>query len=259
MAYKYLHISIDNQICTLKISNPSQLNALNSSLLKELDEAVSEIEINPDIRVLIITGEGRSFVAGADISEMADLDSIAAGEFAFRGVSVFRKIELLPIPVIAAINGFALGGGCELALACDIRIASENAKLGQPEVSLGITPGFSGTVRLSRIVGLAKAKELIFTGKVIDASEALSIGLLNKVCPLDSLQDEVCKTATMIAGNAPIAVINAKRSINESIDLSVDDAIKNEMQLFASCFRSEDQKEGMKAFLNKTKTKFNNR
>lgn len=259
MAYQYLCISTEYQICTLKISNPSQLNALNSSLLKELDEAVSEIEMNPDIRVLIITGEGRSFIAGADISEMAELDSIAAGEFAFRGAGLFRKIELLPIPVIAAINGFALGGGCELALACDIRIASENAKLGQPEVSLGITPGFSGTVRLSRIVGEARAKELIFTGRIIDASEALSIGLLNKVCPNDVLLDEVSKMAAAIAGNAPIAVRNAKRSINESVDLSADEAIKNEMRLFASCFISEDQKEGMKAFLSKTKIKFNNR
>lgn len=259
MTYKYLCISTENQICTLKISNPSQLNALNSSLLKELDEAVGEIETNQDIRVLIITGEGRSFVAGADISEMADLDSIAAGEFAFSGASVFRKIELLPIPVIAAINGFALGGGCELALACDIRIASENAKLGQPEVSLGITPGFSGTVRLSRIVGVAKAKELIYTGKVIDASEAFSIGLLNKVYTAETLMDEVNKMAEKIAGNAPIAVRNAKRSINDSVDLSSDEAIKNEMRLFASCFSSEDQKDGMKSFLNKSKTKFNNR
>ena len=259
MTYKYLCISTENQICTLKISNPSQLNALNSSLLKELDEAVGEIETNQDIRVLIITGEGRSFVAGADISEMADLDSIAAGEFAFSGASVFRKIELLPIPVIAAINGFALGGGCELALACDIRIASENAKLGQPEVSLGITPGFSGTVRLSRIVGVAKAKELIYTGKVIDASEAFSIGLLNKVYTAETLMDEVNKMAEKIAGNAPIAVRNAKRSINDSVDLSADVAIKNEMRLFASCFSSEDQKDGMKSFLNKSKTKFNNR
>ncbi|MCK9627420.1 MAG: enoyl-CoA hydratase-related protein [Bacteroidales bacterium] len=259
MAYKYLHISTDNQICTLKISNPSQLNALNSSVLKELDEAVSEIEINPDIRVLIITGEGRSFVAGADISEMSELDSVAAGEFAFRGASVFRKIELLQIPVIAAINGFALGGGCELALSCDIRIASDNAKLGQPEVSLGITPGFSGTVRLGRIVGPAKAKELIFTGRVIDSSEALSIGLVNKVCNSENLMDEVIKMASIIANNAPIAVKNAKSSINDSSDLPADDAIKNEMRLFALCFSTEDQKEGMKAFMNRTKTKFNNR
>ena len=259
MTYKYLCISTENQICTLKITNPSQLNALNSSLLKELDEAVGEIETNPDIRVLVITGDGRSFVAGADISEMAELDSIAAGEFAFRGASVFRKIELLPIPVIAAINGFALGGGCELALSCDIRIASENVKIGQPEVSLGITPGFSGTVRLGRIVGVAKAKELIYTGKVIDSNEALSIGLLNKVYAAETLMDEVYKMAEKIAGNAPIAVRNAKRSINDSIDLSADEAIKNEMRLFASCFNSEDQKDGMKAFLNKSKTKFNNR
>lgn len=259
MTYKHLYISTENQICTLIISNPSLLNALNSSLLKELGDAVSDIETNPDIRVLIITGEGRSFVAGADISEMAELDSISAGEFAFRGASIFHRIELLPIPVIAAINGFALGGGCELALACDIRIASETAKLGQPEVSLGITPGFSGTVKLPRIIGVAKAKELIFTGRVIDAHEALSIGLINKICTSETLMDEVYKMAAMIAGNAPIAIKNAKRSINDSVDLSADEAIKNEMRLFASCFNSEDQKVGMKAFLNKSKTKFNNR
>jgi enoyl-CoA hydratase len=259
MTYKYLNISIDNQISTLTISNPFQLNALNSYILKELDDAIDNISKNEDIRVLIITGEGKSFVSGADISEMVSMDGIEAAEFGYFGSMVFRKIELLPVPVIAAVNGFALGGGCELAMACDIRIASENAKFGQPEVGLGITPGFSGSFRMTRIVGIAKAKELIYTGKIINASEALSIGLVNSVVPQETLMENAIKLANDIAKNAPIAVRNAKTLINISADLTVDEAIKNEIQYFAACFGTEDQKEGMKAFLNKTKIKFNNR
>jgi len=259
MTYKYLNISIDNQISTLTISNPSQLNALNYYILKELDDAIDNISNNSDIRVLIITGEGKSFVSGADISEMVSMGSMEAAEFGYFGSMVFRKIELLPVPVIAAVNGFALGGGCELAMACDIRIASENAKFGQPEVGLGITPGFSGSFRMTRIVGIAKAKELIYTGKIINSTEALSIGLVNSVVPQETLMENAIKLAGEIAKNAPIAVRNAKTLINISADLTVDEAIKNEIQYFAACFGTEDQKEGMKAFLNKTKVKFNNR
>jgi len=259
MTYNQLLISTENQICTLKINNPAQLNALNTSLLKELDNAIETISADQNIRVLIITGEGRAFVAGADISEMAFLDSVEGGAFGYLGASVFRKIELLPIPVIAAVNGFALGGGCELSMACDIRIASDNAKFGQPEVTLGITPGFSGTVRMAKIIGVAKAKEMIFSARVITAVEALEIGLVNGVYPQSDFMENVMKMAKSIAQNAPIAIRNAKKSINDSQDLPLDAAIKNEIELFAACFSTEDQKEGMKAFMNKTKAIYNNR
>ena len=259
MTYNQLILSTENQICTIKINNPDQLNALNSSLLKELDNAIDTISSDAEIRVLILTGEGRAFVAGADISEMADLNCIESGEFGFLGANVFMKIETLQIPVIAAVNGFALGGGCELAMACDIRVASEYAKFGQPEVGLGITPGFSGTVRMPKLIGIAKAKELIFTGRIINAVEALEIGLVNSVYPQDEFMEKVLALATQISQNAPYAVRNSKKSINDNYDLPLYDAIKHETEFFSACFNTEDQKEGMRAFLNKGKAKFNNR
>lgn len=242
-------------ICVLKISAPKSLNALNSTILREMDEFVSDID--PLTRVLIITGDGeKSFVAGADISEMAHLDNTGGYAFGRLGAQVFRKIEMLPIPVIAAVNGFALGGGCELAMACDIRIASVNAKFGQPEVGLGITPGFSGTVRLPRIVGQGMAKELIYTGRVIRADEALRIGLVNAVYEREELLDKAIELAQSMVRNAPLAIRAAKRSINEGCDLSMDDAIALENKLFGDCFATADQKEGMDAFLNKRQSVF---
>ena len=242
-------------ITLLKISAPKSLNALNSTILKELDTFVNHI--GTGTRVLIITGDGeKSFVAGADISEMAHLNEQEGYAFGQLGDRVFRQIELLPIPVIAAVNGFALGGGCELAMACDIRICSNNAKFGQPEVGLGITPGFSGTVRLPRLIGQGMAKEMIYTGKVIRADEALRIGLVNAVYEREELLDKALELAAKMVANAPLAIRACKQSINEGCDLTMDEAIEQENKLFASCFATQDQKEGMAAFLGKRKAAF---
>ena len=242
-------------ITLLKISAPKSLNALNSTILKELDTFVNHI--GTGTRVLIITGDGeKSFVAGADISEMAHLNEQEGYAFGQLGDRVFRQIELLPIPVIAAVNGFALGGGCELAMACDIRIASSKAKFGQPEVGLGIIPGFSGTCRLPKLVGQGYAKEMIYTGKVIRADEALRIGLVNAVYEPEELMGKAMEMAQMMLKNAPVAISLAKRSINEGYDLDADGAIALENKLFGKCFATADQKEGMDAFLNKREATF---
>ena len=255
MEYQFLKIEHNEGITILKISAPKSLNALNSTILKELDDFVD----HPDAqtRVLIITGDGeKSFVAGADISEMAHLNEPQGQEFGRLGAQVFRRIELLPIPVIAAVNGFALGGGCELAMACDIRIASSKAKFGQPEVGLGIIPGFSGTYRLPKLIGQGYAKEMIYTGKVIRADEALRIGLVNAVYEPEELMGKAMEMAAMMLKNASIAIRLAKQSINEGYDLNADDAIALENKLFGQCFATKDQKEGMDAFLNKRAAAF---
>jgi enoyl-CoA hydratase len=214
-----------------------------------------------NIYCVIITGAGeKAFVAGADISEMKDMNVFEARNFGLLGSSVFRKIELLNIPVIAAVNGFALGGGCELALSCDIRIASDNAKFGQPEVTLGITPGFGGTQSLSRTVGIAKAKEMIYTGITIVSEEALRVGLVNRVVPLDKLMEEAFSMANKIAANAPIAVQLCKTAINRGIQTDIDTGLNFETEVFAECFASQDQKTAMEAFLGKKKVeKFSNK
>ena len=258
MEYNYLKINHTDAICTLTISAPKSLNALNSTILKELDDFVSHI--GDDVRALIITGDGeKSFVAGADISEMANLNEAEGEVFGRLGAQVFRKIETLPIPVIAAVNGFALGGGCELAMACDIRIASNKAKFGQPEVGLGIIPGFSGTYRLAKLVGMGMAKELIYSGRAIRADEALRIGLVNAIYEPEQLMEEAMNLANRIVVNAPIAIRYAKQCINEEYDLAADDAIAYENKMFGKCFATQDQKEGMSAFLNKAKPEFKNR
>ncbi|MFA6334881.1 MAG: enoyl-CoA hydratase-related protein [Bacteroidales bacterium] len=259
MEYQQLIVSTENHVCTIKINNPATLNALNTSLLKELDVALDEVEKDPEIYVLVITGEGRAFVAGADITEMADLNAAQGKRFGDFGAMVFRKIETLSKPVIAAINGFTLGGGCELAIACDIRIASENAKFGQPEVGLGITTGFSATYRLPRIVGVAKAKELLFTGNVIGAAEALEIGLVNQVVKPEELMEKTMQMAVTIASKAPIAVKYTKEAIEYGLNHDAESAIDHETDVFGSCFSTNDQKEGMKAFINKQKPVFRNR
>lgn len=255
--YEFLKTDLAGQICTLTISAPKSLNALNSNLLKEMGDFLSNL--NPDIRVLIITGDGdKSFVAGADISEMQPLNSEEGERFGACGAKVFRMIETLPIPVIAAVNGFALGGGCELALACDIRLASNRAKFGQPEVGLGIIPGFSGTYRLAKIAGMGVAKELIFSGRAIKADEALRIGLVNAVYEPEQLMEETVKLAQRIAKNAPIAVRYAKECINAEYDLPADEAIAFESRMFGKCFATKDQKAGMTAFLTKQEAHFTN-
>lgn len=258
MSYNFLQVEDrESGIKILKISAPKSLNALNSTILAELNAFIDSLTVS--VKVLIITGDGeKSFVSGADISEMCDLSEKEGYAFGALGAKIFRKIEMLDFPVIAAVNGYAFGGGCELAMACDFRIASENARFGQPEVGLGIIPGFSGTYRMPKLIGQAMAKELIYTGRAIKADEALRIGLVNAVYPQSELMDEVLKIATMIASKAPIAVKFAKKSINEGYDLSSEKAIELETGLFANCFNTKDQKEGMNAFLNKRKPDFLN-
>ena len=258
MTYSQLILERSDAVALLTINNPSTLNALDSLTLHELHAAISEIEADSTLRALIITGTGRSFVAGAYISEMRGLNAAEGKAFGHLGASMMRRLELLPIPVIAAINGFALGGGCELAMACDIRLASSKAKLGQPETGLGIIPGFSGTQRLPRLVGPAKAKELIFTGDVIRADEALRIGLVDKVTEPEALMDEAMALADKIASKAPAAIAYAKEAINRGIQTDIDTAIDLETELFALCFATDDQKEGMQAFLEKRKPEFKN-
>jgi len=249
-------VNTENSICTITLNNPSALNALNSEMLDSLSYTIDKIGQDNSILVVIITGAGRSFVAGADIQTMAQMNAEQGREFGIKGTSLFSKIENFSKPVIAAVNGYALGGGCELALACDIRIASEKAKFGQPEVTLGITPGFSGTVRLPSIVGIAKAKELIFTGKIIDATEALNIGLVNMVVPAESLMEKAKEMALTIASNSPTAVKYSKISLNTTSKMATQEAIKMENILFALCFSTQDQKEGMQAFIEKRKAIF---
>lgn len=254
--YNHLKIEENGNIAIMTISAPKSLNALNTGILNEIDEFLDEFE-GGQFRCLIITGDGeKSFVAGADISEMATLGPQQGETFGRRGAEVFRHIETLPCPVIAAVNGFALGGGCELAMACDIRICSDNARFGQPEVGLGIIPGFSGTVRLARLVGMGMAKQLIFSGKNIKADEALRIGLVNEVLPQADLMNRALELAAQIAANAPLAVSAAKLCINTEFDMEAEDAIAFENRAFGLCFNTEDQKNGMKAFLEKGKCEF---
>ena len=228
----------------ITISREKALNALNSSVLDELSATLDAVNLD-EVRCLILTGAGqKSFVAGADIGEMSTLTN-----------DVFRKLETFPIPVIAAINGFALGGGCEISMSCDIRICSDNAVFGQPEVGLGITPGFGGTQRLARLVGAGMAKQMIYTARNIKADEALRIGLVNAVYTQEELMGAAEKMAAGIAKNAPIAVRNCKKAINEGLDVDMDAAIVIEEKLFGDCFETEDQRYGMAFFLDKNKEK----
>jgi enoyl-CoA hydratase len=252
---KFIKYEEEDKIAILTINRPKALNALNSGVLDELDKTLSSIDTNK-IRALIITGAGeKSFVAGADIGEMSKLTKKEGEAFGKKGNDVFRKIENFPIPVIAAINGFALGGGCEISMSCDIRICSENAVFGQPEVGLGITPGFGGTQRLARLVGEGMAKQMIYTARNIKADEALRIGLVNAVYKQSELMDAAKKMAKTIAMNAPIAVRNCKKAINEGMQVDIDKAIVIEEKLFGDCFESEDQRAGMGNFLEKDKSK----
>lgn len=233
----------------MTIDRPEALNALNSQVICEIGEIIDAIDLET-IRCLIVTGAGhKSFVAGADIGEMAHLTKKGGERFGAEGSAVFRRLARMPIPVIAAVNGFALGGGCELALACDIRIASENARFGQPEVGLGITPGFGGTQRLARVIGTGKAKEMLFTGSIIDAKEAYRLLLVNDVYPAEELMAAAEKLAQTIANNAPIAVQNTKRAVNEGKQVDIDSALTIEARYFGDCFETADQIEGMAAFL----------
>ena len=236
------------------INRPKALNALNSQVLEDLNELVDLVAADEEIRALVLTGAGeKAFVAGADIGEMSTLTKAEGEAFGKKGNDVFRKLETMAIPTIAAINGFALGGGCELSMSCDIRICAETAVFGQPEVGLGITPGFGGTQRLARLVSPGMAKQLIYTARNIKADEALRIGLVNAVYPAEELMAAAEKMADTIAKNAPIAVRACKKAINEGLDVDMDQALVIEEKLFGSCFETYDQTEGMGAFLEKRK------
>lgn len=260
MELKNVLLEKEGNIAVVTINRPKALNALNSETLNDLYDAVTYLEGEEDVYAVILRGAGdKSFVAGADIAEMKDLSEEEGRNFGILGNRVFRKLENLDKPVIAAISGFALGGGCELAMACDIRIASEKAKFAQPEVGLGITPGFGGTQRLPRIVGTGFAKELIYTGRIIKADEALRLGLVNKVVAPENLIDEAMAMAKMISGNAPIAVKLCKDAINRGTQVNIDDAIEIEAHDFGRCFVTEDQKEGMSAFIERREKNFKNK
>lgn len=260
MELKNLILEKEGHLAIVTINRPKALNALNSDTLKDLDAVLEDLEQDSNIYSVILTGAGeKAFVAGADISEMKDLSEEEGRNFGFLGNKVFRRLEKLDKPVIAAISGFALGGGCELAMACDIRIASEKAKFAQPEAGLGITPGFGGTQRLPRLVGEGKAKELIYTCAMVKADEALRIGLVNKVVPLESLMEEAKAMANTIMANAPIAVKLCKDAINRGMQVDIDTAIEIEAEDFGKCFATEDQKEGMTAFIDKRAKNFSNK
>ncbi|UTC45695.1 enoyl-CoA hydratase [Treponema vincentii] len=252
---------IDGHIATITINKPQVLNALSTEVLTDLNRVLDEVEKVENIYAVILTGAGeKSFVAGADIAEMKDKNPKQATEYAQFANGVFFRIENFHCPVIAAVNGFALGGGCELAMACDIRIASETARFAQPETGLGITPGFGGTQRLPRLVGAGRAKELIYTGRTIKADEALAIGLVNKVTKPEALMQETLAMAQTICQKAPFAIKKAKEAINRGLQVSIDKAIAVETEEFAQCFATEDQKMAMTAFVKKEKIeKFNNR
>lgn len=247
----YVRYETEGATGILTIDRPKALNALNSEVLDDLGAALDGVDLET-IRVLILTGSGdKSFVAGADIGEMSTLSKEEGTTFGKKGNDLFRRIETFPIPVIAAINGFALGGGNEIAMSCDFRICSDNAVFGQPEVGLGITPGFGGTQRLARLVGPGMAKQLVYTARNIKADEALRIGLVNQVTTHEDLLPTAKKLAAVIAGNAPIAVRACKKAINDGLQQDMDQAVVTEENLFGSCFETEDQREGMANFLRK--------
>ena len=250
----------EDGVGVLTINRPKVLNALNKATMLEIDQVLDVIMADKSLKAIIITGAGeKSFVAGADIAEMSTLSAIEGREWGRLSQAVFSRIENLPLPVICAINGFALGGGCELAMACDIRIAASNAKFAQPEVSLGITAGFGGTQRLTRLVGKGRAKELLFTGEMIDAVEAYRIGLVNKVVEQNQLLEAAREMVKKITKNAPIAVRLTKDAVNTGLEMDLTSAIAYEAEVFGLCFATQDQKEGMTAFLGKRKANFANK
>jgi len=237
----------------ITMNRPEALNALNSQVLADLDAVLDQVERDEEILVAVVTGAGRSFVAGADIGQMSAFTAVEGKKFGMEGNRVFLKLENLSKPTIAAVNGFALGGGCELSMACDIRLASEKAKFGQPEVGLGITPGFGGTQRLPRIVGVSNAMELILTAKTISAAEAERIGLVSHVYPPEELMDKALELAGAIAANAQVAVRQSKAAVRRGMQADVATGAAYESEAFGVCFATEDQKDAMKAFVNKEK------
>jgi len=260
MALEYLVCDIENHVALVTINRPDKLNALNATVKQEMSDLFQNLKSNDDVYVVILTGAGeKSFVAGTDIGELLPLDEISGREFAKGGQDIFSSIENLGKPVIAAVNGFALGGGCELALACTIRIASDNARFGQPEVNLGIIPGYGGTQRLARLVGKGIAYEMILTGNHIDANEAFRIGLVNKVVPREHLLDEAKSLAATITKKGQIAVRYALQAVHMTDETKLTEGLELEASLFGECAATKDSKEGAKAFLEKRKPEFTNK
>ena len=259
MAYELLTFDVADRIATITVNRPDKLNALNDALMAELRIAIADARRRPDAGAILLTGAGRAFVAGADIGELADQSAVEGKKRAERGQQVFRRFETSPKPTLAAINGFALGGGCELAMACHIRIASESAKFGQPEVKLGIVPGYGATQRLPRLVGKGRALQLLLTGEMIDAAEAYRIGLVNKVVPAAELLDVSRAMLTTILAQGPLAVAHCIEAVDRGLDLGLDDAIALEASYFGLLSASADKAEGMRAFLEKRPPTFSGR
>ncbi len=257
MAFQHMLFEVANGIATVTFNRPKALNALNAELLAEFGQALAEIDADEAIRVLVLTGSGdKAFVAGADITELATFNALQGKQFARTGQTVISRIQELSIPAIAAVNGYALGGGMEIALACDFIYAAENAMFGLPEITLGIIPGFGGTQRLPRLIGQNMAKEMIFTGKMIPAQEALRLGIANRVCPPDQLLPEVLKTAGQIASRGKVALRAAKQAVNRGLNVDLASGCHIENDAFALCMASADAREGTTAFLEKRKPVF---
>ncbi|MGN0969562.1 MAG: enoyl-CoA hydratase-related protein [Evtepia sp.] len=248
-----VEVTKQGNVGIVTMNRPEALNALSSAVFADLTAALDQVEQDDDVYVVIITGAGRAFVAGADIGEMANMNVEEGLAFSELGNSLLMRVDMFPKPTIAAVNGFALGGGCELSLACDIRIASEKAKFGQPEVGLGIIPGFGGTQRMARIIGTGAAMELIYTAETIDAQRAKEIGMVNHVVAPDELMDFALNLANKIAANAQVAIRTSKMAIRRGIDCDISTAVTYEALAFATCFGTEDQKDAMKAFVEKRK------
>ena len=260
MEFETIIYTVEDGIAVVKINRPKVLNALNHKVMEELEQVMLSIRDDDSVKGVIITGAGeKAFVAGADIQEITKLDPTSGAEFALKGQKVFRLIETLGKPVIAAINGFALGGGCELAMACTLRVASEKAKLGQPEVNLGIIPGYGGTQRLPRLVGKGRALDLLITGRMIDANEALQWGLVNRVVPPEKLIDETKELLRLILSKGPVAVKYAIEALDRGLEVGLEEGLKIEANLFGLSCATEDMKEGTDAFLNKRKAEFKGR
>ena len=256
MAYETVTLTASGGIATLTINRPDKLNALNAATMRELGQAITEVRDREDIRGLIVTGAGRAFIAGADISELAKENATSARKLAAEGQRIFRLFETSPKPVIAAVNGFALGGGCELALACHVRIASEHAKFGQPEVKLGLCPGYGGTQRLARLVGRGRALQLLMTGETIDAGEAARIGLVNRVVAADALIPSATEMLKQILTNGPLAVAACIDAVNAGLDMSLEDGLALEADHFSRLVGTTDMREGTNAFLEKRPAEF---
>lgn len=256
MSYKTIKLEVSEAIATITFNRPEVLNALNTEMIGEFRDALGDLRKMPEVKVLILTGAGKAFVAGADIRVLQGLDPLGAKQFAETGQSVLYALEAMDIPVIACINGFALGGGCEIAMACDFVCASEDARFGQPEISLGLIPGFGGTQRLARLVGKARAKELCMTGRIITAQDAFAMGLATRVFPAEILMDETLKIARTIAEKGRVALRAVKHVIDNGLDVDLKTGCALEADAFSICFASPDQKEGTTAFLEKRPPKF---